>query len=88
MATHLTKLPKETCVIAPEDHKLLHKALTEWYDVTGFTDDDVAQVNRTFQRWLVETALSKQRSLTACARLGQDSLQESLPAVGRDVSDG
>jgi hypothetical protein len=60
MATQLTKLPKETSVIDPEDHKLLHRALTDWYNLTEFTDNDVAQVKQTFQRWLVETAWSKQ----------------------------
>ena len=60
MTTVLSQLPRETCVIHPADHDLLHAALRDWYDKAAFTDEHVAQVKReAFQRWLVETVWSK-----------------------------
>lgn len=61
MSTRLTMLPRETCVLPPEDHELLHEALAHWYDKTVFSDEKVAQVKPAFQRWLVETVWNKQR---------------------------
>jgi hypothetical protein len=46
MAAMLNQLPRETCVIQPADHDLLHAALRDWYDMTAFTDEHVAQVKR------------------------------------------
>ena len=60
MATSISKIPPEICDIAPEEHKLLHRALAEWYNMAVFSDEQVAQVKQPFQRWLVETAWSKQ----------------------------
>jgi len=37
-------LPRETCVLPPEEHDLLHEALVHWHDATVFPDERVAQV--------------------------------------------
>jgi hypothetical protein len=67
MATTVNTIPRETCVIEPEDHELLHAALRDWYDKTAFTDEHVSQVKeQAFQRWLVETAWSKLHSRCGC----------------------
>lgn len=44
MASRLSMLPRETCVLPPEEHDLLHEALIHWHDATVFPDERVAQV--------------------------------------------
>jgi len=44
MASRLSMLPRETCVLPPEEHDLLHEALVHWHDATVFPDERVAQV--------------------------------------------
>lgn len=50
-------------MIDEEGHDLLNEGVKSWHDPAVFTDDKVAQVKWSFQRWLVETALSKSRPL-------------------------
>lgn len=60
MATQLSVMNPETCIIDPAGHELLEQALAHWADATVFTDERVAQVKQQFfQRWVIETVWSK-----------------------------
>ena len=59
MSTHLSVRAPDTFVIAPADQELLREALVSWHQADKFSDDKVAQVKWSFQRWIVETAWSK-----------------------------